>query len=140
METFIWPTIGGVLIGLSAVVLMLTIGRIAGVSGVVWGFISSLGHPGKAAWQVLFIVGLVGGAVLLHQLTGKPIPSLEAEPIRAVIAGLLVGIGVRIGNGCTSGHGVCGMGRLSKRSFIATLTFMGMAVVTVALYNLAVQS
>ena len=140
MSAFLWPTVGGVLIGLSAVLLLSTLGRIAGISGILWGWLSSFGSRPQLSWQLVFVFGLIGGALLFHALTGTPHPSLEFDPVRATIAGLLVGIGVRVGNGCTSGHGVCGMSRLSKRSIVATITFMGVAILTVAIYSQLVSA
>lgn len=133
METFIWPIIGGVFIGLSAVFLMFSLGRIAGISGIAWGAINTVKSLSNNLWQCLFIIGLPAGAWLFHFLFNKPYPEVAETPLIAALAGLCVGIGTRLGNGCTSGHGVCGMGRLSVRSIAATLTFMVVAIITVAL-------
>ncbi len=116
------------MIGLSSIILLATLGRIAGISGIVWG---SITLPDKG-WRWFFLVGLIAGGALIHTATGIPTPApLNAPPWLAVLAGLLVGMGTRMGSGCTSGHGVCGIGRLSLRSLIATITFMGTGVVTV---------
>jgi uncharacterized membrane protein YedE/YeeE len=124
------PLAGGLLIGLSSILLLLTLGRIAGISGIVWG---ALSDPDRS-WRWQFVSGLVAGAFAIHALTGRPIPAPSDAPLfMAVIAGILVGIGTRVGSGCTSGHGVCGIGRRSVRSIIATCTFMATGVVTVAL-------
>jgi uncharacterized membrane protein YedE/YeeE len=124
------PLAGGLLIGLSSILLLLTLGRIAGISGIVWG---ALSDPDRS-WRWQFVSGLVAGAFAIHALTGRPIPAPSDAPMfMAVIAGILVGIGTRVGSGCTSGHGVCGIGRRSVRSIIATCTFMATGVVTVAL-------
>lgn len=126
------PLSGGLLIGLSSMLLLLTLGRIAGVSGIVWGAITD---PDRS-WRLQFIVGLIAGTAAIHAFTGKPLPAAADGPILlAVGAGLLVGFGTRLGSGCTSGHGVCGIGRRSVRSIVATLVFMAAGVATVALTN-----
>ena len=129
MFAYTTPLIGGLLIGVSAVALLALLGRIAGIAGIVWGAISA--QPDNA-WRWLFIAGLLIGPVLYHVLTGAPHPQASSLPWwQAVAAGLLVGFGVRLGSGCTSGHGVCGIGRLSPRSLVATVTFMATGVITV---------
>lgn len=134
MSNFIWPILGGILIGLSATLLLLLLGRIAGISGIIWGaFTQKISSDN--AWRWFFLAGVLLGTFLFHQLTGKPVPVVNSNYLLAVCAGLLVGLGVKIGNGCTSGHGVCGIGRLSPRSLVATLTFMATAIITVALFN-----
>ena len=126
------PLSGGLLIGLSSMLLLLTLGRIAGVSGIVWGAITD---PDRS-WRLQFIAGLIAGTAAIHAFTGKPLPAAADGPILlAVGAGLLVGFGTRLGSGCTSGHGVCGIGRRSVRSIVATLVFMAAGVATVALTN-----
>ena len=135
MDNLLWPLIGGVLIGSSAILLMLSIGKIAGISGIAWGAFARDTQRGDRSWRWLFLLGIVMGAFLLHLVTGKPVPEVANTPVRAVIAGLIVGIGVKLGNGCTSGHGVCGIGRLSARSIVATTVFMATAIVTVAVSN-----
>ena len=129
MFSYTTPLIGGLLIGTSAVALLYFLGRIAGISGIVWGAISA--QPDNA-WRWLFIVGLVIGPFLYHTASATPYP--QASPLQwwhAVIGGLLVGFGVKLGSGCTSGHGVCGIGRLSVRSLLATVTFMVTGIATV---------
>lgn len=126
---YLWPSIGGILIGLSATILLLMTGRIAGISGIFWGSLRSSGE--ERGWRVLFLVGLVFGAWLFHSISGQPYPALENNYITALIGGALVGFGVKVGAGCTSGHGVCGIGRLSKRSIIATVVFMSTGIATV---------
>lgn len=133
MEHFFWPILGGILIGLAAVLLMLFIGKIAGVSGIFWAMLSNDGAANDRLWRWLFILGLPVGAVLAHSLLDKAVPTIEQAPFRAALAGLLVGMGVKLGNGCTSGHGVCGISRFSMRSIVATLTFMLTAIATVAI-------
>jgi len=122
-------TAGGLLIGLASLLLLLLNGRIAGISGITWAAVT---YSKPIAWRWLFLAGLLGGGVLAHGVAGVPLPhpSRLGTPM-AILGGLVVGIGIRLGNGCTSGHGVCGMGLLSPRSISATLTFMGAGIVTV---------
>ena len=123
--------IGGALIGLAAVLLMLLAGRVAGISGIL-GATLGLG-TGDRAWRLAFIAGLILAPVAT-MLAGYavPAPQMPASWLLIVAAGLLVGFGARLGGGCTSGHGVCGIARLSKRSIVATVVFMGAAVIMVA--------
>ncbi len=124
--------IGGLLIGLSAVMLMAFNGRIAGVSGISAGTVT--GNTGDRLWRVMFLVGLIAGPLILSWVSGKPLAFVqEANLPVLVIAGLFVGFGTQLGSGCTSGHGVCGISRLSMRSIAATLMFIGAGVATVAL-------
>jgi uncharacterized membrane protein YedE/YeeE len=126
--------IGGILIGLAAAIMLLGAGRIAGVSGILGRAIWSSG-PGisrGAAW--LFVLGLPVGAGAVMLLKGGAVPQF-AGPVQLALAGLLVGIGTRMGSGCTSGHGVCGVSRLSPRSLVATAVFMGTGIATVAAMN-----
>ena len=134
MSGFIWPIIGGILIGLSASLLLLLTGRIAGISGIVWGSIRGPSISDKL-WRWIFIVGVLLGALIFHQVSGKPFPVVNENYLLAAVAGLLVGFGVKLGNGCTSGHGVCGIGRLSPRSLIATIAFILAAIITVIIFN-----
>jgi hypothetical protein len=124
--------IGGALIGLAAVLLTLFTGRIAGISGIFGGCLS-LG-AGDKGWRIAFIAGLIL-APLAGGLVGFPLaaPEMPASYVVIVAAGLLVGFGTRLGGGCTSGHGICGIARLSPRSIVATAIFMAMAVAVVAL-------
>lgn len=121
---------GGVLIGLSAVLLLWVTGRVAGVSGIAGGVL--LPTRGDVAWRVAFLSGLIvaAGAVMAFG-PGVPQPRTGADPWLLVVAGLLVGFGTRMGNGCTSGHGVCGLGRLSVRSLASVIVFMAAAIATV---------
>ena len=124
--------IGGAMIGLSAVLLMLLIGRIAGISGIFGGFLG-FGLNDKG-WRIAFIAGLIL-APLIAGSVGYPMPSPQMPVSWTVIlaAGLLVGFGTRLGGGCTSGHGICGVARLSARSITATAIFMFTAILVVAL-------
>ena len=132
MEHFtpISSAIGGVLIGLSAAMLWLGLGRIAGISGIVGALLRP--QSGDVAWRIAFVAGLVL-APLLYRFAGGALPPIVLPDSAAVvIAGaLLVGFGTRLGGGCTSGHGVCGMARLSPRSIVATLLFMASGFATV---------
>lgn len=123
---------GGALIGLAASMLMILTGRLAGVSGILGGLLTP--RPGDRGWRIAFIAGLIA-APLLAALGGAPLPDPRMTSNMALIAlgGLLVGFGTRIGNGCTSGHGVCGFARLSTRSITATIIFMVTAIITVAI-------
>lgn len=124
------PLLGGMLIGLSALVLLALSGRIAGVSGVV-GRLFERSPRGEKSWRLAFLVGLwLGGLVLLGLAPSTlPRPLTAPWPLVAV-AGLLVGFGTSAANGCTSGHGVCGLGRRSRRSLVAVATFMATGVLT----------
>ncbi|MDP9438148.1 MAG: YeeE/YedE family protein [Actinomycetota bacterium] len=121
---------GGLLIGLSTALLMLMNGKIAGISGIVGGLLARKGS--EVGWRAMFAGGLLLGAVAYVLAMGEVFPvRVEASLPIMVAAGLLVGFGARLGSGCTSGHGVSGIARLSKRSIVATLVFMGTAVLTV---------
>lgn len=125
---------GGVLIGVAAALMLLGVGRIAGVSGIAARAvrISDSGLPISSAW--LFVIGLPLGALIVMLVSGDLEPAF-ASPITLAIAGVIVGVGTRLGSGCTSGHGVCGMSRLSPRSLVATATFMITGIATVAAMN-----
>lgn len=125
---------GGVLIGLAAALMLLGLGRIAGVSGLAAKAVG-LGGSGLArSAALMFVIGLPLGALAILLLAGG-IDASFADPLTLAIAGVLVGIGTRLGSGCTSGHGVCGVSRLSARSLVATLTFMAAGIATVAVMN-----
>ena len=130
MSSYLISTAGGVLIGLATVLLMATLGRIAGISGIVGGLIT--GRAPDWAWQLAFALGLIAAPLLLLLVRGE---SGIGAPLMGwpwmAVAGLLVGVGTRLGSGCTSGHGVCGIARLSPRSLLATAVFMGFGVLTV---------
>jgi uncharacterized protein len=123
---------GGALIGLAAVLLLALNGRIAGVSGILGGLITSTSR-GERFWRLAFIFGLIAGAGLYVLARGDLPLKLQAGPLILLVAGLLVGAGTRLGSGCTSGHGVCGLARRSPRSLVATMIFMGTAVLSVFL-------
>ena len=135
------PLLGGLMIGSSAIILMLCLGRISGISGILW---NALSPPISAEndttsrfdihWRWFFLAGLPLGAWItgfLFRIKPQPIPEHPLALI--IIAGLLVGIGTKVGSGCTSGHGVCGIGRFSPRSIVATFVFMSVGIVTVLL-------
>lgn len=124
--------IGGILIGLSAVMLMLTIGRIAGVCGIVVNAMTTNDATDRS-WRLAFLLGLPMGALLVTAFGWKDWSNLSfpATMPMTVIAGLLVGAGTTLGSGCTSGHGICGLARFSTRSIIATATFMASGIATV---------
>jgi uncharacterized protein len=130
--TPISAAIGGALIGLAAVLLMLFNGRIAGVSGITDGLFNP--RTADRAWRAAFVVGLIA-APLAAALVGHaiPMPQMPVNYGLIAVAGLLVGFGTRLGNGCTSGHGICGIARLSPRSITATMVFMIAAIIVVAL-------
>ncbi|WP_300271195.1 YeeE/YedE family protein [Halomonas sp.] len=135
---------GGVLIGLSATWLMATLGRIAGISGIV-GTLITARPKGDSAWRLTFVLGLISGPLVVMLLggglgnvaggavdvTGRVIGEPAGGVALMLLAGLLVGLGTGLGSGCTSGHGVCGLSRLSVRSMVATVTFLLAAIVTV---------
>ena len=138
-----WPALaGGILIGLAAAVLILGSGRVAGISGIVGGLLwpprggrggaRGPGSPGgDLGWRFAFVGGIVVTPWLYRQFSAWPVATIEAGGLTLVVAGLLVGLGTRYGAGCTSGHGVCGLSRLSPRSLVATLVFMAAGFVTV---------
>jgi len=121
--------LGGVAIGLAAGLMILLLGRIAGVSGIVAGLLPPA--RGDAAWRVAFILGLVASAALLRLAGAATTPVFDIGYGATIVAGLLVGFGARLGGGCTSGHGVCGLSRLSLRALVATGAFMTSGVLTV---------
>lgn len=130
MSEYIPALAGGILIGISATLLLLLNGRIAGISGILNGAMES--RDGDRAWRWLFLLGLLIGAGGYLHWSGAAYHRADAfSPWLMIVAGLLVGAGTRLGSGCTSGHGVCGLGRLSLRSVVATLIFMATAAITV---------
>jgi hypothetical protein len=114
---------------LATAVLLLFNGRIAGISGIVGGLLRPM--KGDTTWRIAFCVGMIGSPLVYAVIASSPSPDIEASWAELVLAGVLVGIGTRYGSGCTSGHGVCGLSRLSPRSLAATLTFMGAGFATV---------
>ena len=124
-------TAGGALIGLSAAMFLFFNGRIAGISGIVGGLLVPV--RGDVAWRLAFAIGLVGAPAAWLLLAAPPSVQIDASWAALVAAGLLVGVGTRYASGCTSGHGVCGLSRLSPRSLVATLTFMSAGFATVYL-------
>jgi uncharacterized membrane protein YedE/YeeE len=133
MADFDWTSalLGGALIGLSATLLMLLLGRIAGISGIVAGAVD--GPAVDKPWRLAFIAGLVAVPLIANAagFTALP-PQMPVSFSLTAVAGLLVGVGTRLGGGCTSGHGVCGIARLSPRSLVATVIFVGTAAIVVA--------
>lgn len=120
---------GGILIGISAAMFVLLNGRIAGISGILGGLLRP--RQGDSPWRIAFVLGLLAAPLLYGLLLALPAPVIDAGYGTLIAAGLLVGIGSRYGAGCTSGHGVCGLSRLSPRSAVATVTFMGAGFATV---------
>lgn len=106
-----------------------------GVSGILWTAVKQK-VSSEMTWRWLFVFGMLAGTSLFHFISGVPVPMVNANYPLAALAGLLVGIGTNVSNGCTSGHGVCGIGRLSARSLVATVTFMFTAIVTVSLIRM----
>lgn len=125
-------TIGGLLIGLSAILLMGGIGRIAGLSGIFGGLLS-LNWNAEQGWRAIFIMGLLAGTALTALLGGIDVAAISftGSPATIIIGGLAVGVGTALGSGCTSGHGICGIARLSLRGITSTVIFMAVAVATV---------
>jgi len=120
---------GGVLIGLAVTMLLLLNGRIAGISGIVGGLLRPV--KGDIGWRLAFVAGLIAAPLLFRLWTALPPVQVDAGWGTLIVAGLLVGIGTRYGSGCTSGHGVCGISRLSPRSLVATVLFMAAGFLTV---------
>jgi uncharacterized membrane protein YedE/YeeE len=134
MTTWMLSLLGGVLIGLSATLLMWLNGRIAGISGIVHGLVSE--PHNDSLWRIAFLLGLMIAGGVTMRLGDLGTHSRQDFPVLTlVIAGLLVGVGTRMGGGCTSGHGVCGLGRLSLRSLAAVVTFVATAMATVFIFR-----
>ncbi|MET2949612.1 YeeE/YedE thiosulfate transporter family protein [Vibrio owensii] len=124
--------LGGVMVGASAVILMLFTGKTAGISGILNGAVENTDR----VWRIVFLIAMaLGGVFAVYALGGHVPTEYRGSLGLVVVAGLLVGVGTRIGNGCTSGHGICGMGRFSVRSVVATCTFMATAMLTVLLVS-----
>ena len=127
-----WASLaGGVLLGLASAIFILVNGRILGISGIVAGLLRPA--AGDVGWRLSFLLGLLVAPLLYILVAGPTAPRIDAGWTTVVVAGLLVGVGTRYGSGCTSGHGVCGLSRLSPRSLVATLAFMGAGFLTVFL-------
>ena len=131
---------GGALIGLAASLLLLANGQIAGISGILGNLLT---REGRAPWRLAFLAGMVLSPLLLWSVMAEVAPATVQTPdidtqtvARLLVGGFLVGLGTRLANGCTSGHGVCGLARFSLRSLVAVITFMGAGFVTVALWRL----
>ena len=126
--------IGGIMIGAAALILMVMNGRVMGVSGILAGLLARPVGASNIAWRLAFIIGTCIGPFLVMAVSGI---SIEIRPVAGgfmlMLGGLIVGLGTGIGSGCTSGHGICGLARLSPRSFVAVMTFMASAIITVAL-------
>lgn len=121
---------GGALIGLSTALLLLLAGKVSGISGIAAGLFTT--ERREVGWRLLFIAGLILGALAWPLLLGRQIPvDMQAGLPVMALGGFLVGFGTRMGSGCTAGHGICGLSRLSRRSLVATLTFFAAAIVTV---------
>lgn len=123
--------IGGVLLGLASALFVLLHGRILGISGIVGGLLRP--RAGDTGWRLAFVLGMLVAPGVYWLFAGATAPRIDASWGAVVAAGLLVGVGTRYGSGCTSGHGVCGLSRLSPRSLVATLAFMGAGFLTVFL-------
>lgn len=130
-----YQILGGVIIGLAVTMMLLFNGRVTGISGIVGGILNK-NTPDKS-WRILFIAGLILGGLFLKFLYPGVFTLIStAQPVDYIIAGFLVGVGTLLGNGCTSGHGVCGISRLSSRSIVATVTFISAGVLSVVLFKI----
>lgn len=127
--TPIASTVGGLIIGVSATLMLFFNGKIAGISGISKGLLSNAGH--ERHWRALFILGIVlGGAIMVLLTPDNTAKVTQAPPLQMALGGLIVGFGTAMGNGCTSGHGVCGLGRRSIRSLSSVVTFMAAGFIT----------
>lgn len=124
-----WAFAGGLMLGIATAAFILINGRILGISGIVGGLLRP--KAGDVGWRLAFVLGMLSAPALYHVVVGPLTMRIDASWSMVVLAGVLVGLGTRYGAGCTSGHGVCGLGRLSPRSLVATLTFMGTGFLTV---------
>jgi uncharacterized membrane protein YedE/YeeE len=125
---------GGILIGAAAALLMLFNGKIAGISGITKGILAPCPTPHERLWRVAFVVGLIaGGGLMITFIPAQTALNLKMSSLQMGLGGLLVGVGTAMGNGCTSGHGVCGLARRSPRSLVSVLTFMATGFVTLFL-------
>ncbi|MDR3005262.1 MAG: YeeE/YedE family protein [Acidovorax sp.] len=138
-----WSSLaGGVLIGLAAASMVVLLGRVTGISGIVGALLQrgSWRNADVWSWRLAFALGLLAAPLVWQWFAPLPAMEMPRSPLLIVLAGLLVGFGTRLGSGCTSGHGVCGLSRLSLRSLAATLTFMATGVLTVWLLRHAAQT
>jgi len=124
-----WAFAGGLMLGIAAAAFVLLNGRILGISGILGGLLRP--RAGDTAWRIAFLLGMLSAPAIYHLAVGPVTMRIDASWGMVVLAGLLVGLGTRFGAGCTSGHGVCGLARLSPRSLVATLAFMGTGFLTV---------
>jgi uncharacterized membrane protein YedE/YeeE len=135
LSHYLFALFGGVLIGFAALFMLLFNGRILGVSGILGGLFGTTSR--RELWRWCFILGIFFGGILLQLVMPSALEnSLNRTPLALVFAGLLVGWGTRLGSGCTSGHGICGVSRLSPRSLLATLIFMVVAILTVWIFKI----
>lgn len=133
---YINATIGGVMIACSVIMMMGLLGKVTGISGVVWQTVKISKEEPAQFWRPAFLVGLIAGPALVHYFLSWEFPVVQSDNGWLIIlSGVLVGVGTQLGSGCTSGHGVCGIGRFSLRSIIATMVFMAAGIVTVAAVN-----
>ncbi len=132
---YLWALVGGLMIGGASALLLLSHGRIAGISGISGGALQF--NSGDRVWRLAFLFGLVLAGVGAAVIVPSAVGASGTSPVGLVVAGLLVGFGSRMGGGCTSGHGVCGLSRLSPRSFVAVATFMTTGAVTAMVAGLA---
>ncbi len=133
-QDWINALLGGIIIGLSVSMMLLLNGRVTGISGIINGVLTPL--KGDTVWRVLFVTGLFLGGLAIKALNPNVFNgSLNTETWTTVVAGLLVGFGTIMGSGCTSGHGVCGISRMSPRSLVATIAFIGAGVAAVAIFK-----
>jgi uncharacterized membrane protein YedE/YeeE len=136
--TYVHPVLGGMLIGLSISIMLLFNGRVTGVSGIIGGIIRGVlrTESSDLAWRIMFVAGLIVGGVGLSKLDPDYARSLSGQPwYWLVSAGLLVGFGTAMGGGCTSGHGICGISRLSLRSIVATVIFIGFGIISATAFR-----
>jgi uncharacterized protein len=131
MHPYLQSLVGGLLIGTSVWILLMGLGRVTGISGIA---ATALTSPRDSLWRYAFLLGLIGGGAVFANVFGVSTVNVANGPW-LMVAGLLVGFGTVLGSGCTSGHGVCGLGRRSVRSLVATLTFMAAGMATVAILN-----
>ncbi len=133
---FINATIGGVMIACSVIMMMGLLGKVTGISGIVWQTVKINRDDPSPLWRPAFLIGLIMGPALLHFSLNWELPTAKDDNIWLIIlSGVLVGFGTKLGSGCTSGHGICGIGRFSLRSVVATVVFMVAGIVTVAIVN-----